>query len=273
MAVLHYESCCLRVNCHSTIVLFSLQNSNLHTEVPKENTIPSPHPELTALPVENHCNWAENGTDSPASPLPTIVISQFDSPPQMLEEAEVNSVAPHENCSQDKSEDSDNPLTSHFKMIIKGLGRSRSQESLSSTKTSDEDPSDSSPHQEGTEGLSWLSFSAKSVKKEKICFKMSGGLNKAKGKETQGTLQRGEDSQRQKGQVSWEQLEATKAIFDLLKEISGLFSLSSQTALSCELNLFQTTPQLLILIFPGVLTAYCFTASKKKSACRDLKLA
>ncbi|XP_072251620.1 uncharacterized protein [Leuresthes tenuis] len=197
------------------------ENSNVQTEVPKENAIPSPHPELTALPVENHCNWAENGTDSPASPLPTIVISQFDSPPQMPEEAEVNSVVPHENCSQDKSEDSDNPLTSHFKMIIKGLGRSRSQESLASTKTSDEDPSDSSPHQEGTEGLSWLSFNAKSVKKEKICFKMSGGLNKAKGKETQGTLQRGEDSQCQKGQVSWEQLEATKAIFDLLKEISG----------------------------------------------------
>ncbi|KAM4555023.1 uncharacterized protein PAE49_014212 isoform 2-T2 [Odontesthes bonariensis] len=205
------------------------ESSNLQTEVPKENTIPSPHPELTALPVEHHYNCAENGIDSPASPLPTIVITQFDSPPQMPEEAEVypdpqpdvNFVSSHENCSQDKSEDSENPLTSHFKMIIKGLGRSRSQESLSSTKTSEEDPSDSSPQQEGTEGVSWRSFSAKSIKKEKICFKMSGGLNKAKGKETQGTLQRGEDSQCQKGQVSWEQLEATKVVFDLLKEISG----------------------------------------------------
>uniref|UniRef100_A0A3B4V3Q2 Si:rp71-46j2.7 n=1 Tax=Seriola dumerili TaxID=41447 RepID=A0A3B4V3Q2_SERDU len=57
-------------------------------------------------------------------------------------------------------------------------------------------------------------------KKEKICFKMSGGANKSKGKE-QGTLPRGEDSQGQKSQVNWEQLEATKAIFDLLKEISN----------------------------------------------------
>lgn len=53
---------------------------------------------------------------------------------------------------------------------------------------------------------------------------MSGGANKTKGKE-QGTQPRGEDSQSQRSQVNWEQLEATKAIFDLLKEISGLFTL------------------------------------------------
>uniref|UniRef100_A0A3B4ZI80 Uncharacterized LOC103373861 n=1 Tax=Stegastes partitus TaxID=144197 RepID=A0A3B4ZI80_9TELE len=55
-------------------------------------------------------------------------------------------------------------------------------------------------------------------KKEKMCFKMSG-VNKAKRKE--GTLPRGEDSQCQRSQVNWEQMEATKAIFDLLKEISN----------------------------------------------------
>uniref|UniRef100_A0A3Q1EI36 Si:rp71-46j2.7 n=1 Tax=Acanthochromis polyacanthus TaxID=80966 RepID=A0A3Q1EI36_9TELE len=52
--------------------------------------------------------------------------------------------------------------------------------------------------------------------KEKIGFKMSA-VNKAKRKETQGTLQRGEE----RSQANWEQMEATKAIFDLLKEISN----------------------------------------------------
>ncbi|XP_041846936.1 uncharacterized protein si:rp71-46j2.7 isoform X2 [Melanotaenia boesemani] len=206
------------------------ENSSLQTEVPKEKTTPSPHPESTALSVENHCNSAENGHNIPASPLPTIVISQYNSPPQKPEEAEsypdpqpaVNLDSSNENCSQDKSEDSDNPLTSHFKMIIKGLTRSRSQESLASAKMSgDEEQSDSGSQQEGTEGLSLRSFSAKSNKKERTGFRMSGGPNKTKGKETQGTPQRGEDSQCQRGQANWEQLEATKAIFDLLKEISG----------------------------------------------------
>uniref|UniRef100_A0A3Q3EQM4 Si:rp71-46j2.7 n=1 Tax=Kryptolebias marmoratus TaxID=37003 RepID=A0A3Q3EQM4_KRYMA len=73
--------------------------------------------------------------------------------------------------------------------------------------------------QEGSEGLSRLGFSAKPNKKEKAGFRMSAGANKTKGKETQGTPQRGDESQR--GQVNWEQLEATKAIFDLLKEISN----------------------------------------------------
>ncbi|XP_017264006.1 uncharacterized protein si:rp71-46j2.7 [Kryptolebias marmoratus] len=206
------------------------ENSSPQTEIPKENPLPAPHPESTALTVENHYNSTEGSRDIPASPLPTIVVSQYKSPPQQPEEAEtnsapqpaVNSGSSQENCPQDKSEDSDNTLTSHFKLIIKGLTRSRSQESLASAKSSgDEEQLDETAgsQQEGSEGLSRLGFSAKPNKKEKAGFRMSAGANKTKGKETQGTPQRGDESQR--GQVNWEQLEATKAIFDLLKEISG----------------------------------------------------
>ncbi|KAK5924924.1 hypothetical protein CgunFtcFv8_017497 [Champsocephalus gunnari] len=49
---------------------------------------------------------------------------------------------------------------------------------------------------------------------------MAGAAHKAKVKD-QVSSPRGEDLQGQKSQVNLEQLEATKAIFDLLKEISG----------------------------------------------------
>ncbi|KAK5896902.1 hypothetical protein CesoFtcFv8_010016 [Champsocephalus esox] len=115
--------------------------------------------------------------------------------------------------------------------MFKGLSRSRSQESLYSTKnSSDTDPPDSFslPHcsQNGgmqgdsPDGPSWLLFSAKSHKREKSCFRMAGAAHKAKVKD-QVSSPRGEDLQGQKSQVNLEQLEATKAIFDLLKEISG----------------------------------------------------
>ncbi|XP_035506244.2 uncharacterized protein si:rp71-46j2.7 [Scophthalmus maximus] len=216
------------------------ETSSPRTEAQKEITSPSPHPESSAQPSENPGASTQNGTDVPVATLPTIVISHCDPSSELPEEAEtekqtqsaVNSdVTSNENCSQEKTEDSDIPLTAHFKMIFRGLTRSKSQESLASTKnSSDEDPpdSDSSPHcsqnqsspGESAEGPSWLNFSVKSNKKEKICFKTPVGANKAKVKE-QGTSPRGEDSQGQKSQGNWEQLEATKAIFDLLKEISG----------------------------------------------------
>ncbi|XP_034546687.1 uncharacterized protein si:rp71-46j2.7 isoform X2 [Notolabrus celidotus] len=205
------------------------EGSSPQTETPKGFTTPSSHPESTALPLEIHGASAIKSRDAPAAPIPTIVISQIDS--EVEEENEKEPQSANENSPQDKAEDSDNPLTSHFKMIFKGLTRSRSQESLVSTKSNgDDDPpdSDSTPHSsqnggmqgDSAEGPSWLHFSARSNKKEKICFKVSGGANKAKGKD-QGSLLRGEDLQFQKSQVNWEQLEATKAIFDLLKEISG----------------------------------------------------
>ncbi|XP_041653843.1 uncharacterized protein si:rp71-46j2.7 [Cheilinus undulatus] len=210
------------------------ESSSPQTEASKGISSPPSHHESTALPLDNLSGTsAGKSHDAPTATIPAIVISQFDSPAEPSEDAKTETEPPSvtENSSQDKSEDSDNPLTSHFKMIFKGLTRSRSQESLVSTKSiGDDDPpdSDSTPHcsQNGvlqgdsTDGPSWLHFSIKSNKKEKICFKMSVGASKAKGKD-QGTLPRGEDSQCPKSQVNWEQLEATKAIFDLLKEISG----------------------------------------------------
>ncbi|XP_056294891.1 uncharacterized protein si:rp71-46j2.7 isoform X1 [Pseudoliparis swirei] len=200
------------------------ESSSPQTEAPKEIIKPSLHLESTAVRLENPDAFTEEGSDVHGASIPTIVISEHGSPSEPPGEAEtppaVNSDSSNGNCSQDKAEDSDNPLTSHFKMIFKGLTCSRSQESLVLTKNpSDQDPPDSDPHngqngnmQESAEGPALLNFS--------VCFRMSGGANKTKGKD-QGTSSRGEDSQCQKSQVNWEQLEATKAVFDLLKEISG----------------------------------------------------
>lgn len=187
------------------------------------------------------------------STIPTIVVSQHDNAsseePEIVEpEEEVVMVAAEaalstgETLAQDKKEDSDNPLTSHFKMIFKGLRRSKSQESLASAKTADdEEPQrepDDVPHcsqngglaGEGGEGPSWRHFHTHSSSKtERITFKLSSGVNRGKGKE-HGTLPRAEDPQR--STVNWEQLEATKAIFDLLKEISGARSLLTRQATS-----------------------------------------
>lgn len=208
--------------------------------------MPTSHPESTALSLENPGASKGKSHDAPAAVIPTIVISHIDSAPELPEEEKPDKepLSANENSPQDKAEDSDNPLTSHFKMIFRGLSRSRSQESLVSTKSNGDDDlpdldsmqrcsQNGGVHGESTEGPSRLHFSARSNKKEKICFKLSGGAHKAKGKD-QGTLPRGEDSQCQKSQVNWEQLEATKAIFDLLKEISGLSSIHIQEGDFCD---------------------------------------
>ncbi|XP_019109018.2 uncharacterized protein si:rp71-46j2.7 isoform X2 [Larimichthys crocea] len=207
------------------------ESSSPQTEAPKEIIAPSSHSESTALPLENRGASAGKGIDVPHTTLPTIVISQCEPPPEPPEEAEAEKEqqSANENSFQDKTEDFDNPLTSHFKMIFKGLTRSRSQESLASAKmNSEEGPphSDSTPHcsqngdlqEESAEGPSWRHFNSRSHKKEKITFRLSGSANKTKGKD-QGTSPRGEDCPKSQGK--WEQMEATKAIFDLLKEISG----------------------------------------------------
>lgn len=190
------------------IVLFTLQNLSLQPGAPEENTMSSPHSES---PAQSLVDCSASDVTSPT--IPSIVISQYNAPLELPEEAEIaNFRSSNENSSQDKTEDSDNPLSSQVKMFFKGLGRHKSHESLASSKTgSDEDLSESGLQQE------------RSNKKEKTCFKMSGGLSKTKGKETQATLQGGDDPQALKGQVNREPVEATKAIFDLLKEISGLF--------------------------------------------------
>ncbi|XP_026186592.1 uncharacterized protein LOC113144621 [Mastacembelus armatus] len=217
------------------------ENSSPQTETPKEIIIPSPHSESTVQPSENSGPSIEKSNDEPIAPLPAIIISQCDPTSEPPDEAEkekaekepqsaVNSdSSSNESCSQDKMEDSDNPVTSHFK-VIKGLTRSKSPESPASIKHGgDKDPPDSDlmlrciqnrDSQGESEDRSKFNSSASSNKKEKIFFKMSSGTNKAKGKD-QTNLPREEDSQCQKSQANWEQLDATKAIFDLLKEIAG----------------------------------------------------
>ncbi|XP_042275684.1 uncharacterized protein si:rp71-46j2.7 [Thunnus maccoyii] len=213
------------------------ENLSPETVALKEMIAPSPRPESLPHPREY-----PSASDVPGVTVPNIVVSRWKSHLELPEEADaetekaVSSDSSSESCSQDKTEDSDNPFTSHIKMIIRGLTRSRSQESLVLTKhASDEDLplSDCTPHcsqhedmhVDGAEGPSWRHFSARSNKKEKIGFRMSGGSNKSKGKD-HGTVPKGEDAHCQKSQVNREHvnrehLEATKAIFDLLKEISG----------------------------------------------------
>lgn len=211
--------------------------------------MPSPTAESSTLSLENPHALTESGRDEPAAALPTIVISQYESQSEPPEEAAAEKEQPSacssdcssEGFSQEKIEDSDIPLTTHIKMIIKGLTRSRSQESLVSSKnpSDDEQPRSDRSTQcsqngvlqgESTEIPSWLHFSARSSKKEKTGFKTSGGSTRAKGKDS---FPREEDSQCLKSQVNWEQLEATKAIFDLLKEISGLFIVQSHVIACC----------------------------------------
>ncbi|XP_034454381.1 uncharacterized protein si:rp71-46j2.7 [Hippoglossus hippoglossus] len=216
------------------------ETSSPQTETPKEIIMPSLLPESTSPPSENPGASTKSDNDVPSASLPSILISDWDPPAEPQEEAEAETQMPsavnsepssNDNGSQDKTEDCENPLTFHFKTIIRGLSRSRSQESLASRRISSEDePPDSagSPHcsqdrssqGDSAEGPSWLNFSARSTKKDKICFRTLNGASKAKGKE-QGMLPRGEDSEGPRSQVNWEQLEATKAMFDLLKEISG----------------------------------------------------
>lgn len=200
------------------------ESCSSQTEAPKSSVIPSP--KSTTPPSESPGASTENVSDFTASSLPTIIISHFESPEEPQDEEEKGSQS-SVNSSQDKTEDSDNPLTSHFKMLFRGLSRSRSQESLSKT-TSVEDlsKSDSTPHCSHNGSVQTESTDVPSQhppwwnKREKLSFKVSGGVSKTKGKD-QGTVPRGEESQGQKSQANWEQLETTKAIFDLLKEISG----------------------------------------------------
>ncbi|XP_034037568.1 uncharacterized protein si:rp71-46j2.7 isoform X2 [Thalassophryne amazonica] len=210
------------------------ENVSPHTEGPKENRTPSALPKSAAVPSEK--------PDLSSSALPTIVISECEPYVAPQEERQSSkeiqdvgrSGSSPEIYPQDKNEDPGNSSTSHFKMIIKGLSRSRSEETLVSSKTSyDEDQLGSGCSQSSlngslrgdcVDGPSRLYSGTRSNKKDKIGFRMLNGPNKAKGKDNI-TLPRGEDAQKSQG--NWEQLEATKAIFDLLKEISVYETCSS----------------------------------------------
>lgn len=191
---------------------------------------PFSDPESADLP-ENPGTSSGKSNGVPGSMIPTIIVSEYEPVPEEVGKTEPRQEpCPADTSSEDRTEDSDNPLA-HFKMIFKGLSRSRSQESLSSAKTTSEEDQphpDASPHcsqngemrGETSEGSGWRHFNARLNKKDKVTFKLSGGASKARGREG-GAWPRGDDSQCPKSQVNWEQMEATKAIFDLLKEISG----------------------------------------------------
>lgn len=191
------------------------------SEFPKEATVPSPKPPPALL---NNAS-SENDSDVGSPSVPAIIVSPcgFTEESRREDEGE-NEPTPAASSGQDKAQDSDNPITSHFKMLFKGLSLSRSQESLSQAKiTDDEDqgkPPCPSRETDTAEASTQHSICARPSKKEKISFRVSNGGSKVKGKD-QGTLTRGEDSPGQKGQGNWEQQETTKVIFDLLKEISG----------------------------------------------------
>lgn len=198
-------------------------------EFPKEITVPSPKSKTP--PPDSPSTSSENGSDISGLTVPSVI-----SPCETLEKSDKedevkNEPGPAATSDQDKTEDSDNPVTSHFKMLFKGLNRSKSQESLSQTNLSeDEDQAkiDSIPHcspngeVQTAEVSTQHSIFTRPNKKEKISSKVSaaGGANKAKSKD-QATLPRGVDSPGLKGQGNWEQQETTKVLFDLLKEISG----------------------------------------------------
>lgn len=201
------------------------ETGSLQNEFPKEVTVPCPKstPALFHTPSAS----SENDSDVGSHTLPTIIVSPCGaSEESRKEDEEENEPTPAAFSGQDKAQDSDNPITSHFKMLFKGLSLSRSQESLSQAKMTDdedqgkEDNKPQCPHRETqtTETSTQHSSSARPNKREKLSIRLSNGGNKAKGKD-QGTLSRGEEAPGLKG--NWEQQETTKVIFDLLKEISG----------------------------------------------------
>ncbi|XP_028316182.1 uncharacterized protein LOC114471539 [Gouania willdenowi] len=209
----------------------STQSSSPQTEAQSDTSTSSPKAETVALSSEKQSVSTKKENEYPGA-LPPAIISSLELSSALPEEAAAQShpqaIVNADSCTQDKTQDSDNALTSHLKLIVQGLSRSKSQESLSSSKSDDEESSESECCQkadfqhEGSNGPSWLqSLSTKANKKEKKTLRMLCEPTIAKVKETQGTLQRGDESQCQKSQVNWEQMEATKAIFDLLKEISG----------------------------------------------------
>ncbi|XP_061786506.1 uncharacterized protein [Nerophis lumbriciformis] len=191
------------------------------TETSKEISAP----EASNPPLENSPGSTETSCVVSSLSVPTIVISPCQpllEPPEEAErEKEPHSSLNSHSSSKSCSDDSENPLA-HFKMLIKGLTRSRSQESLASVRNlGEENPDDDGQNGglegEGAEGPSWLHLSSRPARKEKGNPRLSSGCTKSKGKESGME----DDSPSARSQGTWEQLEATKAIFDLLKEISG----------------------------------------------------
>jgi len=136
------------------------------------------------------------------------------------------------NNTEDGGEGSSNPLTSHLKLVMKGLSLSKLQESLVPTREADEEVEvpphlshSGAPPEDTDSPLMWRLGGGKPAKREKLGLKLPSGFSWPKVKE-EGVQAREDNAQGQRGcQAPRENLEATKAIFDLLKEISGSFRL------------------------------------------------
>lgn len=157
------------------------------------------------------------------------ILAAMDSESDPSENSDSDSVP---NNTEDGGEGSSNPLTSHLKLIIKGLSLSKLQDSLVPTREADEEV-EVPPHsnhsgapgpEDSDSTLPWRLGGGKPPKREKLGLKLSSGFSRPKVKE-EGVQAREDNAQGQRGQGPRENLEATKAIFDLLKEISGLFRL------------------------------------------------
>ncbi|XP_055368462.1 uncharacterized protein si:rp71-46j2.7 isoform X2 [Betta splendens] len=195
------------------------ENSSPRTEAPQEITGQSPLPPPPALPSENHDASAEKGSDGAGAALPAITVSRCD-PPSVFEGEAGKAAKPavesdsknSENCPQEKLEDADNSLTINSAMPKE---RSLSQESLVSRSSSNEDLLETDHFQKRAAGKEpTFKLNAKENKRDKWKF---GGANKAKGE----GKAKGEDSPHQKAHGGGEHQEAARAVFDLLKEISG----------------------------------------------------
>ncbi|CAL8356451.1 unnamed protein product [Merluccius merluccius] len=208
------------------------EQNNLDVEA-SAKVLSSPEPETTGKAFSAVSGKNINSNDI----VPALIDSDTDPLATASEEHSKNSGSdsvPNNDSNQnneDRDEGSSNPLTSHLKIIMKGLSLAKSQESLLSTReASDEEVQTVQlPQQSDHSGalpedneapLSWRHAGGRGNKREKIALRLSNGLHWAKGKE-ESALPREENPPGQRGQACRENLEATKAVIDLLKEISG----------------------------------------------------
>ncbi|CAL8263071.1 unnamed protein product [Lota lota] len=197
----------------------------------------SPEPETTTLNAETSSEVSGKKIKGMTYDIVLAVSDSEPDPPAMAsEENSENSGSdsvPDNDTDQnnaDRGEGCSIPQTSQLKNKIKGLSLTRSQESLVSPREADEEVqmvelSQRSKHnvalpEDSEVLLLWRHVHAKSNKRVGLPLKLSSGLLRAKGKE-ESALAREDNPQHQRGQACRENLEATKAIFDLLKEISG----------------------------------------------------
>ncbi|KAL0974161.1 hypothetical protein UPYG_G00216440 [Umbra pygmaea] len=188
--------------------------------------------------LEEKIGYSRNGLVQ----IPSILISKCDAYPPL----KLNAVECCENTEtvpagkSDSFVDADNtekqmdqseePITSHRLLIPKRL--SRSEDCLDQLKLDIPEHKNTfifEPQRSNQKGGSLCDLAesplrnlcGKPSKMEKLTLKISGGINRNKGKDVWSQTKLEESQFLKKDQTSWEQMEATKAIFDLMKAISG----------------------------------------------------